>query len=268
MFAVLFDRFGPPAVLHIGEVDEPHAGVGEIRVRVRSAGVSPRIGQRGLAAGAVHGDTSEPVLSLIKACGWSPGAARRAGTRIRSFAEVVMAAGSGSSVRALGLAAMIALVAAAGVACGSGTSSKPAHISVAEATQNPCQLVSLSQATAILDPGDVTGNVTAGGKQVIAGISSSCVYGNLSSTVIVSLNFGLLAENYATSGMQNSAGTVFAGHAGVCGADTAKYGEAGEFELAAPIVASPAASAVWLSVDGAPSCAVDAKFAQAVYANL
>jgi NADPH:quinone reductase-like Zn-dependent oxidoreductase len=41
VFAVLFDRFGPPEVLHVGEVDEPHAGAGEVRVRVRSAGVSP-----------------------------------------------------------------------------------------------------------------------------------------------------------------------------------------------------------------------------------
>ncbi|ETK35964.1 NADP-dependent oxidoreductase [Microbispora sp. ATCC PTA-5024] len=41
MFAVRFDRFGPPEVLAFGEVPEPHAGRGEVRVRVRAAGVSP-----------------------------------------------------------------------------------------------------------------------------------------------------------------------------------------------------------------------------------
>ncbi|GAA0356253.1 NADP-dependent oxidoreductase [Microbispora corallina] len=41
MFAVRFDRFGPPEVLALGEFPEPHAGRGEVRVRVRAAGVSP-----------------------------------------------------------------------------------------------------------------------------------------------------------------------------------------------------------------------------------
>lgn len=41
MFAVLFDRFGTPYVLAMGTVPEPHAGPGEVRVRVRASGVSP-----------------------------------------------------------------------------------------------------------------------------------------------------------------------------------------------------------------------------------
>ncbi|WP_328498744.1 NADP-dependent oxidoreductase [Streptomyces sp. NBC_00414] len=41
MRAVRFERFGPPEVLGIGSVPEPHAGPGEVRIAVRAAGVSP-----------------------------------------------------------------------------------------------------------------------------------------------------------------------------------------------------------------------------------
>jgi NADPH:quinone reductase-like Zn-dependent oxidoreductase len=41
VFAVRFDRFGPPEVLSVGSSPEPHAGPGQVRVRVRAAGVSP-----------------------------------------------------------------------------------------------------------------------------------------------------------------------------------------------------------------------------------
>ncbi|MFD5753446.1 NADP-dependent oxidoreductase [Streptomyces sp. NPDC127033] len=41
MRAVQFDRFGPPHVLGIGSASEPHAGPGEVRIAVRTAGVSP-----------------------------------------------------------------------------------------------------------------------------------------------------------------------------------------------------------------------------------
>jgi NADPH:quinone reductase-like Zn-dependent oxidoreductase len=41
VFAVQFDRFGPPDVLSIGDLPEPHAGPGQVRIRVRAAGVSP-----------------------------------------------------------------------------------------------------------------------------------------------------------------------------------------------------------------------------------
>jgi NADPH:quinone reductase-like Zn-dependent oxidoreductase len=41
VFAVQFDRFGPPEVLTVGELPEPHAGPAEVRIRVQAAGVSP-----------------------------------------------------------------------------------------------------------------------------------------------------------------------------------------------------------------------------------
>jgi NADPH:quinone reductase-like Zn-dependent oxidoreductase len=41
MFAVQFDRFGPPEVLAVGTAADPHAGPGEVRIAVAAAGVSP-----------------------------------------------------------------------------------------------------------------------------------------------------------------------------------------------------------------------------------
>ncbi len=41
MFAVQFDRFGPPDVLTIGPFAEPHPGPRQVRVAVRAAGVAP-----------------------------------------------------------------------------------------------------------------------------------------------------------------------------------------------------------------------------------
>jgi NADPH:quinone reductase-like Zn-dependent oxidoreductase len=41
MFAAQFDRFGPPEVLFVGPYPGPHAGPGEVRIRVRAAAVSP-----------------------------------------------------------------------------------------------------------------------------------------------------------------------------------------------------------------------------------
>ncbi|MBT2231752.1 alcohol dehydrogenase catalytic domain-containing protein [Nonomuraea sp. NEAU-A123] len=41
MFAVQFDRFGPPDVLTVGLYPEPHAGPDEVRIIVKTAGVSP-----------------------------------------------------------------------------------------------------------------------------------------------------------------------------------------------------------------------------------
>ncbi|MBM7495054.1 NADPH:quinone reductase-like Zn-dependent oxidoreductase [Micromonospora luteifusca] len=41
MFAVQFDRFGGPEVLHLATADAPRPGAGQIRIRVRAAGVSP-----------------------------------------------------------------------------------------------------------------------------------------------------------------------------------------------------------------------------------
>lgn len=41
MFAVQFDRFGGPEVLHLGVADAPQPQAGQIRIRTRAAGVSP-----------------------------------------------------------------------------------------------------------------------------------------------------------------------------------------------------------------------------------
>lgn len=55
MRAVVIDRYGGPEVLRIAEVPEPVVGPGQVRVRVRTAGVNPvDVKQRGgyFAAGA------------------------------------------------------------------------------------------------------------------------------------------------------------------------------------------------------------------------
>src|SRR5258708_22470857 len=41
MKTMQIDRFGGPEVLHAAEAPEPHAGRGQVRVRVRAAGVNP-----------------------------------------------------------------------------------------------------------------------------------------------------------------------------------------------------------------------------------
>jgi NADPH:quinone reductase-like Zn-dependent oxidoreductase len=41
MRALQFSEYGGPDVLHVGEVAEPHAGAGQVRVAVRAVGVNP-----------------------------------------------------------------------------------------------------------------------------------------------------------------------------------------------------------------------------------
>jgi NADPH:quinone reductase-like Zn-dependent oxidoreductase len=41
MKAVQYSEYGSPEVLHVVEVDEPHAGHGRVRIAVRAAGVNP-----------------------------------------------------------------------------------------------------------------------------------------------------------------------------------------------------------------------------------
>ena len=41
MKAVQFWSYGGPEVLQVADVDEPHAGAGQVRVAVRSAGINP-----------------------------------------------------------------------------------------------------------------------------------------------------------------------------------------------------------------------------------
>ncbi|MEU6040263.1 NADP-dependent oxidoreductase [Actinomadura sp. NPDC047616] len=40
MRAAQFSQYGPPGVMHVAEVEEPHAGPGEIRITVRASGLS------------------------------------------------------------------------------------------------------------------------------------------------------------------------------------------------------------------------------------
>ncbi len=40
MQAIQFDRYGGPEVLHVADIDEPHAGRGQVRIAVRAAGVN------------------------------------------------------------------------------------------------------------------------------------------------------------------------------------------------------------------------------------
>jgi NADPH:quinone reductase-like Zn-dependent oxidoreductase len=39
--AVIYEKFGGPEVLELREVPEPHAGTGEVRVRVGAIGLNP-----------------------------------------------------------------------------------------------------------------------------------------------------------------------------------------------------------------------------------
>jgi NADPH:quinone reductase-like Zn-dependent oxidoreductase len=41
MKAVIFDKYGDPDVLHVGEVAEPHAEPGQVRIAVRASSVNP-----------------------------------------------------------------------------------------------------------------------------------------------------------------------------------------------------------------------------------
>src|SRR3954469_15879308 len=41
MKAVIFDKYGDPDVLHVGDVGEPRAGPGQVRIAVRAASVNP-----------------------------------------------------------------------------------------------------------------------------------------------------------------------------------------------------------------------------------
>ncbi|MFD9741248.1 NADP-dependent oxidoreductase [Umezawaea sp. NPDC059074] len=52
MRAVQFTRYGPPEVVHVAEVEEPHAGPGQVRIAVRASGLSP--GETLIRSGAVR----------------------------------------------------------------------------------------------------------------------------------------------------------------------------------------------------------------------
>lgn len=41
MEAIVFEEFGGPGVLGLAQAEEPHAGPGQVRVKVMAAGVNP-----------------------------------------------------------------------------------------------------------------------------------------------------------------------------------------------------------------------------------
>ncbi|WP_410016117.1 NADP-dependent oxidoreductase [Sodalis sp. C49] len=54
MKAVQFSAYGGPEVLQVADIDEPHAGPGQVRIAVRAAGVNPSDGMK-LRAGCWRG---------------------------------------------------------------------------------------------------------------------------------------------------------------------------------------------------------------------
>ncbi|MFD3524602.1 NADP-dependent oxidoreductase [Streptomyces sp. NPDC058653] len=69
MRAIQFAEYGPPSVLRIVDVPQPHAGLGEIRIAVRASSVSP--GEVRSRSGAMREvlETAFPVLTGYEAAG-------------------------------------------------------------------------------------------------------------------------------------------------------------------------------------------------------
>ncbi|MCD7445079.1 NADP-dependent oxidoreductase [Streptomyces lincolnensis] len=69
MRAVQFSEYGPPGVVHVAEVEAPHAGPGEIRIAVRASGLS--VGETRLRSGALRDvvPTAFPYRSGFDAAG-------------------------------------------------------------------------------------------------------------------------------------------------------------------------------------------------------
>ncbi|WP_164904738.1 NADP-dependent oxidoreductase [Streptomyces cyaneus] len=98
MKAVIIDRYGPPEVLTVADLDEPRPGPGEILVRVAAVAVNP------VDLAVRRGDIPSPVLPAV--VGWDvsgtvvetgPGATRfRAGDRVIA-ARSQLATGAGVS---------------------------------------------------------------------------------------------------------------------------------------------------------------------------
>ncbi|GAA4559646.1 NADP-dependent oxidoreductase [Pseudonocardia xishanensis] len=64
-----FTEYGPPSVVHVAEVEEPHAGAGTVRVAVRATGLSP--GETLLRSGAMRAmvPAAFPYLTGFDAAG-------------------------------------------------------------------------------------------------------------------------------------------------------------------------------------------------------
>src|SRR5690606_7315202 len=93
--------FGPPDVLHVMEVPEPHAGAGQVRVRVRAAGVQPfdcRVRAGGFPPGrtfdmpVIPGNEFAGVVDQLGdgVDGFSVGTAVLGFTTLGSYAEYVV----------------------------------------------------------------------------------------------------------------------------------------------------------------------------------
>lgn len=67
MFALQYNRFGPPDVLSVGFVNEPHAGPGQVRIAVRAAGVTPTDAR--LRAGRLRPSLIWPHVPGVDAAG-------------------------------------------------------------------------------------------------------------------------------------------------------------------------------------------------------
>ena len=71
--AVIYEKFGGPEVLELREVPEPHAGPGEIRIRVTAVGLNPM--DPAIAAmpdlAARFNITSRPGLAMTSPAAWT-----------------------------------------------------------------------------------------------------------------------------------------------------------------------------------------------------
>lgn len=63
MKALLFARYGDPSVLEIADVPEPHPGPGQVRIAVRTAGVSP--GDAAMRSGAWRDRVQLPLPYVV-----------------------------------------------------------------------------------------------------------------------------------------------------------------------------------------------------------
>ncbi|AGL19909.1 NADP-dependent oxidoreductase [Actinoplanes sp. N902-109] len=130
MRAVVFDRFGPPEVLRVAEVADPVPGPGEVRVRVRAAGVQPfdvgfRRGTMPRVTASFPQQIGQEYSGVVdqlgpEVTGWAPGAAVLGSTMLNGCAELLVVA-AGTVVPQppeLDFPAAAALVAAAQTAAG------------------------------------------------------------------------------------------------------------------------------------------------------
>jgi NADPH:quinone reductase-like Zn-dependent oxidoreductase len=131
MRAAVFDRFGPPDVLHLAELPDPLPGPGQVRVRVRAAGVQPfdvgfRRGEMPWVTASFPQQLGQEYSGVVEQAGegvtgWEPGVAVLGSTMLNGCAEVVCvdAANVVAKPPELDFPAAAALVAAAQTASGS-----------------------------------------------------------------------------------------------------------------------------------------------------